>query len=134
MLLTDHGPVGGGDHLLGARWQLDASPLGVGVLGDDGGVVPGGAGEPAAVTSLLLQAAHDGSLGHRAHGQNVANLQGSCGWKKAHISIIFSLFYPLKYNLLRNFCLDLFWVRTMRRFHNKIGSILAKHGNTIVLN
>lgn len=75
MVLTDHGAVAGRDHLLGAGRQLDARPLGVGIVRDDGGVVAGRARQPAAVASLLLQVADDGSLGHRAHRQHVAYLQ-----------------------------------------------------------
>merc|ERR1719239_1377360 len=70
---SNHGTVGRGDNLLGARWQLDPGPLGVRVVGDDGGVVAGGPGELAAVASLLLQVAHNGSLRHVADGHDVAD-------------------------------------------------------------
>merc|ERR1719228_975950 len=59
---SNHGTVGRGDNLLGAR-----------VVGDDGGVVAGGPSELAAITSLLLEVAHDGSLGHVADGHHVAD-------------------------------------------------------------
>ena len=55
--------------------QLDPGPLGVGVVGDDGGVVAGGSGHLAAVAVLLLEVADDGSLGHGAHGHHVADGQ-----------------------------------------------------------
>lgn len=53
--------------------QLDPGPLGVGVVGDHGGVVSGGPGHLAAVSVLLLQVADDGSLGHGADGHHVAD-------------------------------------------------------------
>ena len=36
---ANHGSVGGGDHLFRSGRQLDPGPLGVDVVGDDGGVV-----------------------------------------------------------------------------------------------
>ena len=42
-------------------------------MGDHGGIVAGGPGELAAITSLLLKVAHDGSLGHVADGHHVAD-------------------------------------------------------------
>jgi len=72
---ANHGAVGRRHDLLGAGGQLDAGPLGVGVVGDDSAEVAAGPGKLAAVTSLLLNAAHDGSLRHHTHGQDVANLQ-----------------------------------------------------------
>lgn len=73
--LTDDSSVGGADDLLGARGQLDSGLLGLWVVGDDGGVVPGGAGQLAPVSWLLLQGAHDGTLRHGSHGENVADIQ-----------------------------------------------------------
>ena len=70
---TDHGSVGGGDDLLGAGGQLDPGPVGVGVVGDHGGVVSARSGQLAAVPGLLLQVADDGSLGHVANGHHVAD-------------------------------------------------------------
>ena len=70
---TDHGAIGGGDDLLGAGGQLDPGPVGVGVVGDHGGVVPARSGQLAAVPGLLLQVADDGSLGHVANGHHVAD-------------------------------------------------------------
>ena len=52
---ADHGAVGGGDDLLAAGGHLHPGPLGVGVVGDDGGVVAGGPGNLTSVTGLLLQ-------------------------------------------------------------------------------
>merc|ERR1719234_1682307 len=49
---SNHSTVGRGDNLLRAGWELDPSPLGVRVVGDDGGVVAGGPGKLAAVDKL----------------------------------------------------------------------------------
>merc|ERR1719393_174877 len=70
---TDHGAIGGGDDLLGAGGQLDPGPVGVGVVGDHGGVVAAGPGELPTVSGLLLEVADDGSLGHVANGHHVAD-------------------------------------------------------------
>merc|ERR1719346_142700 len=70
---SNHGTVGRGDNLLRAGGQLHPGLLGVRVVGDDGGVVAGGPGELAAITSLFLKVAHDGSLGHVADGHHVAD-------------------------------------------------------------
>lgn len=78
LLLTHNSPVCRRNYFLGARRQLHSGFLGFGVVGDDGGVVPGGARQLPAVTGLLLQAAHDGALGHGAHGQDIPDVQLSC--------------------------------------------------------
>ena len=70
---TDHGSVGGGDDLLVAGRQLDPGPLGVGVVGDHGGVVTAGSGELATISGLLLEVADNGSLGHVTDGHHVAD-------------------------------------------------------------
>merc|ERR1719315_470680 len=70
---SDHGSVGGGDDLLVATWRLHPGPLGVGVVGDHGGVVAAGPGELATISGLLLEIADNGSLGHVADGHDVAN-------------------------------------------------------------
>merc|ERR1719158_2111864 len=46
---SDHGSVGRGDNFLGSGWQLDPGPVGVGVVGNHGGVVAAGPGELATV-------------------------------------------------------------------------------------
>merc|ERR1719348_134818 len=66
---ADHCPVGRGDNLLGATRQLHPGPLGVGVVGNDCGVVARGTGELAAVSGLLLKIADNGTLGHVPNGQ-----------------------------------------------------------------
>lgn len=73
---ADHGAVGGGHNLLGAGGQLDTGLLGVGVVGNHGGVVARGTGQTAAITGLLLQVADDGTLRHLAQGHNVSDLEG----------------------------------------------------------
>ena len=60
-------------YLLGAGGQLDPGPVGVGVVGDHGGVVTARSGQLAAVPGLLLQVADDGSLGHVANRHHVAD-------------------------------------------------------------
>jgi len=72
---ADGGSVGRGDDLLGAGGQLDPGPLGVRVVGDDGGVVARGTGDAATVAGLLLEVADDGTLGHLADGDDVAHSQ-----------------------------------------------------------
>ena len=44
-------------------------------MGDDGGIIAGGPGQSAAVTSLLLQVAHNGTFGHGADGNNIADVE-----------------------------------------------------------
>ena len=66
---ADHGAVSRGDDLLGSRGQLDTGPLGVHVVGDDGGVVAGASSQTAAITGLLLQVGDDGTFGHHACNQ-----------------------------------------------------------------
>lgn len=44
-------------------------------MGDDSRVVPGGSGQLAPVTRLLLQTAHDGALGHSAHREHIAYVE-----------------------------------------------------------
>lgn len=82
-ILTNDGPVGRGDDLLGARGELDSGLLGLRVVGDDGGVVSRRTSQLASVTGLLLKAADDGSLRHGADGQDVADVQLSCRMKNS---------------------------------------------------
>lgn len=72
---ADHGAASGPDGLLRARGELDAGLAVVGVVTDDGRVVPGSASEAAAVTGLLLNVADDGTFGHLADGHHVADAQ-----------------------------------------------------------
>ena len=46
-------------------------------MGNDGGVVAGSSGQFATISQLLLQLAHDGSLGHGTNGHHVADGQTS---------------------------------------------------------
>lgn len=72
---ADHAAGLAADDLLGARRQLDAGLALIGVVADNGDVVAGRAAQCTAVASLLLNVGHDGTLGHRAQGQDVANGQ-----------------------------------------------------------
>eukprot|EP00850_Spirogloea_muscicola_P000277 SM000001S04679 [mRNA] locus=s1:1641799:1646343:- [translate_table: standard] len=53
--------------------MLRNSSAGVGVVGDDDGVVAGGAGKGAAVAQVVLHVADDGALGHGAQREDVAD-------------------------------------------------------------
>jgi len=70
---ADCGAVGRGDHPLRARWHLHPCPLGLWVVGDDDGVVAGGARDPAAIAGLLLEVRDDGSLGHLSDGHDISH-------------------------------------------------------------
>lgn len=72
---TDHATGSAVDNLLGARGQLDTGLALIGVVADDGDVVARGTAQSATVTNLLLDVRDDGTFGHRAEGQNVANSQ-----------------------------------------------------------
>lgn len=63
------------DNLLGTRGQLDAGLALIGVVADDGDVVARGTTQSATVANLLLDVRDDGTLRHRAKGQNVADSQ-----------------------------------------------------------
>ena len=108
---SDHGSVGRGDDFLGSRRELDPGPVGVGVVGDHGGVVAAGPRQLPAVPGLLLQVADDGSLGHVADGHHVADgdlgllttvhkLSGVHTWKDNTLILLFTsvliLIYPLQ--------------------------------------
>merc|ERR1712159_911688 len=72
---TDHGTCVGGDGLAGTGRKTDTSLLAIfGVTHDNAGGTRG-ARDVAAVALLALERGHDGSLGHLAHGQDVADLQ-----------------------------------------------------------
>ena len=78
---SNHSSIGGWDGLLATRWQLHSGSLGVGVVGDHGGVVAAGPGELATVSGLLLEVADDGSLGHVSDGHHVSD--GDLGFLSA---------------------------------------------------
>ena len=65
------------DDLLGTRGELDAGLALIGVVADNGDVVAGGAAQSTTVTDLLLDVGDNGTLGHGAQGQDVADRQGS---------------------------------------------------------
>jgi len=72
---SDHSAIGGRNGFLRARRQFDFGFVLVRVMGNDGGVVAGSSGEFATISQLLLQLAHDGSLGHGTNGHHVADGQ-----------------------------------------------------------
>mmetsp|Transcript_6085 Transcript_6085/g.15487 ORF Transcript_6085/g.15487 Transcript_6085/m.15487 type:complete len:221 (-) Transcript_6085:62-724(-) len=71
--LADHGAAAAGDELLGPGGEFDPSDSGIRVLGHDDPVGSGGPGEAASVSSVPLDVAHDGSLGHGADGHHVTD-------------------------------------------------------------
>lgn len=74
---ADHATGAAVDDLLGTRGKLDAGLALIRVVADDGDVVAGGTGKGATVTNLLLDVGDDGTLGHGAQGQDVADGQSS---------------------------------------------------------
>mmetsp|Transcript_25358 Transcript_25358/g.58395 ORF Transcript_25358/g.58395 Transcript_25358/m.58395 type:complete len:227 (-) Transcript_25358:15-695(-) len=72
---ADHSAALAGDGLAGARGKLDTGLALIDDVRDDGAVVAGGLSDLATVTDLLLQVAHNGTLGHGLKGQHVANGQ-----------------------------------------------------------
>lgn len=63
------------DNLLGTRRKLDTGLALIGVVTDDGDVVARGTAQSTTVTDLLLDVRDDGTLGHGAQRQNVADSQ-----------------------------------------------------------
>lgn len=70
---TDHTTAGAGEHLLGARRELDAGLALVGVVADDGHVVARGAAERTTVTGLVFDVGEDGTFGDGAEREDVAD-------------------------------------------------------------
>jgi len=70
---ADHATYGALDNLLRAGWELDAGLALVWVVADDGNVVAGSPAQRTTVAHLLLDVAHNGTLGHRAEREHVAN-------------------------------------------------------------
>lgn len=75
---ADHGAAVRADGLLGARGQAELGGALLLVVRDEDGVVAGAAGEGAAVADLGLDGGADGTLGHGAHGHDVADGEGGC--------------------------------------------------------
>jgi len=61
--------------LLDAGWQLHSSAAGVGVVRDDGAVTAGSLCDLAAVTSLLLERADDGTFWHVTDRHDVTDVE-----------------------------------------------------------
>ncbi len=67
----------GGNHLLGAGGQTQLGLAGLLVVADDGAVLAGSASKSPAVTGLLLNVAHNGTLGQLRQRQHVADGESS---------------------------------------------------------
>lgn len=74
---TDHTTRAGVDDLLGTGGQLDTGLALIGVVADDGDVATRGTAESTTVTNLLLDVGDDGTLGHLAEREDVADGEGS---------------------------------------------------------
>jgi len=70
---TDHSSGTGVDNLLGTRGKLDAGLALIRVVADNGDVVAGGTAQGATVTNLLRHVRDDGTFGHGAEGEDVAD-------------------------------------------------------------
>mmetsp|Transcript_1290 Transcript_1290/g.3303 ORF Transcript_1290/g.3303 Transcript_1290/m.3303 type:complete len:229 (+) Transcript_1290:285-971(+) len=73
--LPDHGSAGRGDQLLAAAWELDSGEPGVGVVRHDEPVGARGSSDGRPVSGVPLDVADDGSLGHAADGEHVADVE-----------------------------------------------------------
>lgn len=74
---TNDTSSGRGDNLLGSGRKLDSGLALIGVVADDNDVVTGSSANGTSVTGVLLNVGENGTLGHRAKGQNVSDVQGS---------------------------------------------------------
>jgi hypothetical protein len=63
------------EELLDAGWELHSGSAGVGVVRDDGAVTAGGLCDLAAVASLLLERADDGTFWHVADRHDVTDVE-----------------------------------------------------------
>jgi hypothetical protein len=70
---TDHATRAGVHNLLGTGGQLDAGLALIRVVTNNGDVVAGGTAQGATVTNLLLHVRDDGTFGHGAEGEDVAD-------------------------------------------------------------
>jgi len=70
---TDGGTTGVLDPLLGAGWETELGAGTVDILGDEGAVVAGGAGDDATVTRADLKVGDDGTLREGGHWESVAS-------------------------------------------------------------
>lgn len=70
---TNHTAGGVLDDLLGTGGELDTGLAILGVVANDGNVVTGGTTKRTTVTGLLLDVGDNGTLGHGAKGQDVAD-------------------------------------------------------------
>jgi hypothetical protein len=70
---ADHATGAGVHNLLGTGGQLDAGLALIRVVANNGDVVAGGTAQGATVTNLLLHVRDDGTFGHGAEGEDVAD-------------------------------------------------------------
>jgi len=76
---ADDRSAGGRDRLSGAGWEAHSGLLAIVGVTDDHAVAAGGAGQAASVGGLLLAHGDDGTLGHLADGEAVADFQAGLG-------------------------------------------------------
>jgi len=88
---SDHGTACGLEDLTHTRWQTDTGEALVGVVGNNHGVVAGGAGESGSVTGVLLDVAHGGTFGDLTDGEHVADGELGLGTEVQELSGVHSL-------------------------------------------
>ena len=74
---TDHSSRSAGNNLLCARRELQSGLSLIGIMSNDDDIVSRCASQGTAVADLLLDVGYDGSLGHGAQGEDVADGQVS---------------------------------------------------------
>jgi len=82
---TDGGTTGVLDPLLGAGWETELGAGTVDILGDEGAVVAGGAGDDATVTRADLKVGDDGTLREGGHWESVASNELGCKKEKKRV-------------------------------------------------
>jgi len=70
-----HCSVSAAVKLFDTRWEFYSSFAGVSIVGNDGAVSTGGLGNPASVTRLLFERAHDGTLWHLSNWHDVTDVE-----------------------------------------------------------
>lgn len=77
-LHTNNSSVCRSNNLFGSRWKFDSGLFGLGVVGDDCGIVSRCTSKLASVSRLLLQTADNGTLRHGANREHISNVQLGC--------------------------------------------------------
>lgn len=72
-IITNHSSVERRDRLLGTRRHLDFGLFGVDIVRHNGGIVARSARQFTAISSVLLELAHNGTLRHLTDWQDVSN-------------------------------------------------------------